>query len=105
MPNKALRIQVITLDDGNVTEVQSDIVDESLHGQVQSEERDAVRVNADSESKRGSLENERELVFEIPSVLAGEKGELDNTRDATPASTLTVSTVASAEDMQNILAV
>jgi hypothetical protein len=104
MPNKALRNRVITLDDGHVTEVQSDIVDESLHGQVErSEERDAVRVNADSESERGSLENERELVFEIPSVLAGEK-ELDNTSDATPTDAATVSTVASAEDMQNIIA-
>jgi hypothetical protein len=85
-----------------MTEVRSDIVDESLHGQVeQSEERDAVRVNADSESERDSLENERELVFEIPSILAGEKGELDNTSDSSPTNTLTV---ASAGDMQNILA-
>jgi hypothetical protein len=105
MLNKPLRTRVIALDNSRVTLVGSDILDVGLHGHVEQFEEQAVEaVSADSGSERDGFDNETEFVFDIPSGLAREKGELSSTSDASPADLVTVGTVASTGDIQSILA-
>lgn len=53
--------------------------------------------------KKKTVSKMIQLVSESPSVLAGEKEELNNTSDAGPFNTVTISTVASRGYMHSIL--